>query len=255
MNLTNKTALITGSGQGAGLGIAKRLAGQGATVLINDLTPAKAEAAAQEIIAAGGKAVAAPFDVTNIDAVMAAVKEIEASVGSVDILVNNAGNAGNHAKVDQFATDRVSFRDMPVEHWQRYLGVNLYGVMNCTKAVLDGMCDRGWGRIVTITSEAGRSASMHANLSIYGVAKAGAAHLMRHLAQEVGQFGVTANSVSLGMMDNVPADVIDHVTKTLPIRRAGSADDAGGAVYYLVSEDGSWITGQTLVLNGGQFTF
>lgn len=248
MSSKARTALITGSGSGMGLGVAKRLAASGIQVVVNDIDPKLATESANEIVSEGGYAVAAAFDVTDADAAIAAVKKLEADLGGVDILVNNAGNAGSHA------VDQLSFRDMPIEHWQRYLGVNLFGVMNCTKAVLDGMCDRGFGRIITISSEAGR-VGLDINVSVYGVAKAGAAHLMRHLAREVGPDGVTANTIALGLMDNVPDEFAGPIIKTIPARRLGTPEDVGGAVSYLVSDDAEWITGQTLVLNGGSHVF
>ncbi|MCZ6831897.1 MAG: SDR family oxidoreductase [Gammaproteobacteria bacterium] len=246
MSIEQKTALITGAGQGMGLGVAHHLAAQGVQVLINDIDPEKAEAAAQAIIAAGGKALAAPFDITKTDTVLAQVKQLEDEVGGIDILINNAGNAGNNAM------GQLPFKDMPPEHWDMYIGINLYGVLNCTKAVIQGMCDRGWGRIITISSEAGR-VGLDINVSIYGAAKAGAAHLMRHLAREVGPYGVTANVVSLGLMDNVPEEFAGPVIKTIPARRLGTTEDVAEAVGYLTSDGASWVTGQTLPVNGGSY--
>ena len=150
MSSSPRTALITGSGSGMGLGVAKRLAAAGFRIAVNDIDPALANAAVAEIVGEGGEAVAAAFDVTDAEAARSAVQKLDEELGSVDVLVNNAGNAGTHA------VDQLSFRDMPIEHWQRYLGVHLYGVLNTTKAVLDGMCERGWGRIITISSGAGR---------------------------------------------------------------------------------------------------
>ncbi len=248
MTTTTRTALITGAGQGMGLGIARRLAGAGARVLVNDVDPGRAEAAAAEIAGGGAEALPAPFDVTDAKQTQTAVAELDARCGGIDILVNNAGNAGTRE------VDQLSFRDMPIEHWDRYLRVNLYGVLHCTKAVLDGMCDRGWGRIVTISSEAGR-VGLDIGVSVYGVAKAGASHLMRHLAREVSPHGVTANSISLGLMDNVPDEFTARIIPTIPARRLGTPDDVGGAVAFLASDEAAWITGQTLVLNGGSYAF
>ena len=164
-----------------GLGIAKRLAKDGAHVLINDLLEERATTAANEIIATGGQASPAAFDVTNIDLVKAKVAEIEQSIGGIDILVNNAGNAGGTNK----HMDQNDFKDMDPSEWTKYLAVNLHGVLNCTHAVLNGMCERNWGRIVTISSEAGRM-GLPIRVSLYGTAKAGGSHLMRHIAHEVG---------------------------------------------------------------------
>ncbi len=241
-----KTALITGAGQNMGLGVARHLAAQGIQVLINDIDPERAEAAAAEIRASGGNALAAAFDITKTDIALSRIAELEAENGGIDILVNNAGNAGHKA------THQIPFKDMPPEEWDMYIGVNLYGVLNCTKAVLNGMCDRGWGRVITISSEAGR-VGLDINVSVYGAAKAGAAHLMRHIAREVGPYGVTANVVSLGLMDNVPDEFAGPIIKTIPTRRLGTGEDVAAAVDYLTSDAASWVTGQTLPVNGGSY--
>lgn len=243
----DRIALVTGAGQGMGLGVARRLSELGAQVLLNDIDAEKAESAAQEIVASGGKAVALPFDITDIEQTLEIVKQIESALGGIDILVNNAGNAG---AVDML---QMAFKDMPPEQWDKYIAVNLYGVLNCSKAVINGMCERRWGRIITISSEAGR-AGLDIGVSIYGAAKAGGAHFMRHLAREVGPFGVTANVISLGLMDNIPDEFAGPIINTIPARRLGSADDAAAAVEYLASEGARWVTGQTLVVNGGSYT-
>ena len=248
MKAGDRTALITGAGQGMGLGIARRLAAAGIRVVLNDIDPGRADSAASEIARSGAEAIPAAFDITEAAEALPAIAELEDRHGGIDILVNNAGNAGTHA------VEQLSFREMPIEHWDRFLRVNLYGALICTKAVVDGMCDRGWGRIITISSEAGR-VGLDINVSVYGVAKAGAAHLMRHLAREVGPSGVTANTVALGLMDNVPDEFAGPIIRTIPARRLGTPTDVGAAVAFLASDDAEWITGQTLVLNGGSFAF
>lgn len=246
MDQPQRTALITGAGQNMGLGVARHMAAQGIKVLINDIEGERAEAAAADIYTSGGQAFAAAFDITETETVLNSIAKLEAEHGGIDILVNNAGNAGTQA------THQIPFKDMPPEEWDMYIGVNFYGVLNCTKAVLNGMCDRGWGRVITISSEAGR-AGLDINVSVYGAAKAGAAHLMRHLAREVGPYGVTANVVSLGLMDNVPEEFTGPLIKTIPMRRLGSGEDVAAAVDYLASEDAFWVTGQTLPVNGGSY--
>lgn len=248
MNSTKRTALVTGAGSGMGLGIATRLAASGMRVIVNDIDQELACAAAEELARTGADSAASVFDVTDVDQTLDTVNQLERDFGAIDVLVNNAGNAGTHE------VEQLSFRDMPIDHWNRFLGVNLYGVLHCTKAVLDGMCDRGWGRVVTISSEAGR-VGLDINVSVYGVAKAGAAHFMRHLAREVGPSGVTANTIALGLMNNVPDEFAGPIIKTIPARRLGTPDDVAGAVGFLASDDAEWITGQTLVLNGGSFAF
>ncbi len=239
-----KTALVTGAGQGMGAIVAKQLATKGIRVIVNDLDQTKAQAVATDIEASGGQAIGCAFDVTDLTAVRAQLEVLAGENIVIDILVNNAGNAG--AK----AVNQSTFRQLPAEEWDDYLKVNLYGVLNCTKAVIDGMCERGWGRVITISSEAGRQ-GLDVNVSVYGVAKAGAAHLMRHLAREVSADGVTTNVISLGLMDNVPEEFADRIIRQIPARRLGTGYDVAGAVNYLASDEASWVTGQTLVVNGG----
>ncbi|MDY0005665.1 MAG: SDR family oxidoreductase [Spongiibacteraceae bacterium] len=234
--LDGRLALVTGAGQGVGMGIARCLLAQGARVLVNDIDAARASAAAAAL-GAGAEGLA--FDVTRLAAVQAALAD-----RAVDILVNNAGNAG------AASFDQLSFRDMPAAQWDRFLDVNLRGVMNCTKAVVDGMCERGYGRLITISSEAGR-VGRNINVSVYGAAKAGAVQLMRHLSQELGPSGVTANAVSLGLMNNVPAEFSARLIRGIPLGRLGDPADIGAAVVYLASDEAAWVTGQVLVVNGG----
>lgn len=234
-DLTGKTALVTGAGQGVGFGIATVLANSGASVLINDIDPARAKDAAAQLEGAQ----ACPFDVTNLDAVTDALAGKQ-----VDILVNNAGNAGDTAM------GMTPFKDMDPAEWQRFINVNIYGVLNCTKAVITGMTERGWGRVINISSDAGR-VGLGINVSIYGAAKAASAHFMRHLAVEVGPEGVTANTLSVGLINNVPEEFTEPVRKTIPVRRLGEPMDMGYAVNYLASEEASYVNGATLQITGG----
>jgi len=227
-----RVALVTGAGQGVGAGIARALAEHGVAVVVNDLFPDRAEAVAAEV---GGRAVA--FDVTDLDAVRAGF----ATAGPVDILVNNAG-----IPADGFP--QVDFKDSDPELWRRFVDLNLYGVLNCTHTVLPGMCDRGWGRVITISSEAGR-VGLPIRVALYGAAKAGALGLTKHLAHEVGRFGVTCNALTLGTMEGVPLD-----PSRVPIPRLGTGGDVGAMVAFLASDAAEWITGQVIGVNGGAVT-
>ncbi len=242
--LDAKVAVVTGAGQGMGFGIARALARQGARVVVNDIDSTRAAAAAAEVRASGGQASAAAFDVTAGGAVAESLDRIAHEVGPVDILVNNAGNAG--AQLMQLK----QFTDMTPADWEPYLAVNLMGVLHCTHAVVGGMCARGWGRVITISSEAGRQ-GLAIGASLYGAAKAGAASFMRHLSQEVAAHGVTANVIALGLMNNVPEEFTQPLVQSIPVGRLGTPEDVGAAVVFLASEEASWITGATLALNGG----
>ncbi len=237
-DLSDRVALVTGAGQGVGRGIAAALARQGARVVVNDLVAERADAVAADL---GGPARAVAFDVTS----PAAVAEAVAAVGPVDILVNTAGIPAGMRP--------VQFRAMPRDEWARYVDINLYGSLNCVAAVLDGMCERGWGRIVQISSGAGRT-GLKLGISLYGASKSGIEGFIRHLSQEVARTGVTANTVALGLMDNTSGDATASLARQVPVGRLGSPADVGAAVVYVASEVGAWLTGQTINLNGGQTT-
>jgi NAD(P)-dependent dehydrogenase (short-subunit alcohol dehydrogenase family) len=131
--------------------------------------------------------------------------------------------------------------------------VNLYGVMNCSRAVINGMCDRGWGRVITIASGAGL-VGLNIGGSPYAGGKGGAIGFMRHLAIENARFGVTANTLAIGLMTNEDQSVTEALARQIPIRRTGVPDDIGYACVYLASAEAEWITGQTIQINGGSVT-
>lgn len=242
--LDGKIALVTGAGQNVGAGIARALARQGAAVAVNDYHADRARRIADEITASGGRALAVPFDVTDLSAVTDGFAEAAKEIGPIDILVNNAGTGGPDERMQQYP-----FRDMPTDYWHTIIDVNLFGVLNCCKAAIASMADRGWGRIVTISSGAGET-GLNIGVSTYAAAKAGAAGFMRHLAMENAAHGVTANTVALGLvLENVSS--VAELAAGIPVGRIGTPDDAGALVAYLASPEASWITGQTINLNGG----
>jgi NAD(P)-dependent dehydrogenase (short-subunit alcohol dehydrogenase family) len=241
INLTGKRALVTGAGRGVGRGIATTLAQAGATVVVNDIG-ARADDAVQEIRAAGGDARSSVFDVTDWGMVSDAV----ADMGRIDILVNNAGNSGT----DTF--NLVSFVETEPKDWDTFFRINLYGVMHCARAALPGMIEEGWGRIVTIVSESARTGEP--KLAAYSAAKAGAAGFGRSLAKEVGRHGITVNSIALGTIATPGVgnpETIEKLLRNYAIRRRGEPGDAAGFVAFLASDYASWITGQTIPVNGG----
>ncbi|MAG32631.1 MAG: short-chain dehydrogenase [Deltaproteobacteria bacterium] len=242
-DLQGRVAMVTGGGQSVGAGIAQTLASSGAAVAVNDLFEERAETIAEEIRAAGGKACAAPFDVTDRDAVEAGVTKAQAELGPLDIVVNNAGVPPGMT-VQQF-------RDTDPSEWAKFIDLNLYGVLHTTKAVIDGMCERGFGRIIVISSGAGQT-GLNLGISTYGAGKGAATSFMRHFAMEVAPMGVTANTISLGMIDNhLDPSVTAHMSKSVPVGRLGQPQDIAPAVLFFASDQAGWITGQILGVNGG----
>ena len=242
-DLSGRTALVTGAGRNIGAGIARGLAAQGAHVVVNDYFAERAEAVAAEIEQAGGRASSAAFDVTDLEAVVAAV----GGVGAVDILVNNAGLVGpTDMKAEQF-------RHMNPVEWRAAVDVNLYGVMNCCHAVVDAMCERGWGRIITVSSAAGTH-GVHIGVAPYSAGKGGGLAFTRTLALEVARFGVTANTLALGLFERKNREITEHFARAVPVGRTGRPSDVAAACVWLASDEAEWVTAQTIGINGGSLT-
>jgi NAD(P)-dependent dehydrogenase (short-subunit alcohol dehydrogenase family) len=249
INLSGKTALITGGGHGVGETTGEMLASVGATVLVNDYYADRAESVAEKIRATGGKAEPLPFDVTDFDAVHQAVDG-----KSVDILVNNAGNAGTSNYTMNM------FHDSPREEWDRFVGVNFFGPMNCIHACSPHMIQSNWGRIITVVSDAGRWGE--ARLAVYAASKAGAAGFTRAIARELGRYMITANNVALGTINTFcdrsagmnteeAQEAQNRRLRPYIIRRIGEPEDPAAMITFLASPLASWITGQTYPVNGG----
>jgi NAD(P)-dependent dehydrogenase (short-subunit alcohol dehydrogenase family) len=243
-DLSGRVAFVTGAGQGVGAGIARRLAERGAVVSVNDLDADRAGAVTESILAAGGRALAVAADVTDPDAVAESIRVVAAAEGTVDILVNNAG-------VPPAGMGMTAFVNTSPDDWDKFLRLNLYGVMYCTHAVIPMMIGRQWGRVINIGSDAGRFGDPF--LAAYCAAKSGAAGFARSIAKEVGRHQITVNTVSLGSMVTPHFEDPDAERRAqrYPMKRLGRPDDVAAASVWLASEEAGWITGQTISLNGG----
>jgi NAD(P)-dependent dehydrogenase (short-subunit alcohol dehydrogenase family) len=243
--LDGRSALITGAGQNVGAETARVLAARGARVIVNDLFADRADSVVEQIRSAGGQAQSAICDVTDLDA----VTKMFAQAGDVDILINNAGIPITGFTMQRFADDDPST-------WKSFIDLNVYGPMNCTHTALPGMIARGWGRIITISSESARVGDR--NLGAYAASKGAGPALMRSVAKEVGRNGITCNSLSLATQGNAGVDEQSDMTlrrlKNYAIPRLGSGSDVAAAIAWLTSEQGSWVTGQTIPVNGGYAT-
>ncbi|WP_433781470.1 SDR family NAD(P)-dependent oxidoreductase [Actinomycetospora sp. CA-101289] len=248
--MSQRTAFVTGGAQGIGQGIATTLGAQGFGVAVVDLNLEAAQATAAAIADAGGTAVAVAADVTDTASVQAAVKTVTEELGPVDVAVNNAG-------WDDFMT----FLDTTEDFWDRILDINFKGALRVAHAVVPGMVERGWGRVVNIGSDAGRvGSSLEA---VYSGAKGGIIAFSKTLAREVATKGVTVNTVCPGPTDT-PAlrkfadssgqdadKVLGGMTRAVPMRRLAQPADVAGAVAYFASDAAGYVTGQTLSVSGG----
>ena len=235
-NLTGRTALVTGAGQGMGLGIAKALAGAGATVYVNDLYEDRAKQGAAE---AGG--IALPGDITDADTRLGFKK----TIGELDILVNNAGVP------EGMPTSLAHADQLSDEMYQTQMDLNHTAVRKLCDLFIPDMRARGHGRVLIITSESHRL-GLSMGLSHYTAAKAATLGYMRALAAEVAHDGVTVNALSLGTMNNFEGH--ERAAVSTLVGRAGTPQDVGAASLYLCSDEASWMTGQTIALNGGACT-
>ncbi|MET7643978.1 SDR family NAD(P)-dependent oxidoreductase [Streptomyces sp. NPDC005426] len=235
--------LVTGAGQGIGAATARRLAAEGAQVLVTDLDGERAEAVAAQIRESGGVAEARPCDVADRAAVDAAVAHAVSALGGLDVLVNNAYAC---------TPDAALFEDEPDESWQRDLDITLSGAYRCARAALPHLAASGRGAIVSIGSVNGvQDFGNHA----YSAAKAGLASLTRTLAGHAGPRGVRVNLVTPG---TVRTDAwagrdaeLARVSTLYPLGRVGEPEDIAAAVAFLASSDAAWVTGTTLCVDGG----
>ena len=239
-------AIVTGGAQGIGEAIARKLAAESAKVAILDIQHEKAQAVAGDISSSGVRVVGVKMDITDSRDVWRAVQDVEAMFGKVDVLINNAG------------WDKAGpFVELGEEIWDRVIAVNLRGPMTVTRAVLDGMIARSYGRIVNIASDAGRVGS--SGESVYSACKGGIIAFTKTLVRELVRSNVLVNCISPGPTDTpflagVAADnprLAEALERAIPMRRLGRPEEVANAVVFLASDAASYITGQTLSVSGG----
>jgi len=240
VRLEGRKALVTGGGSGIGAAICARLAAEGAEVWVSDIDKSSAEKVAGEV---NGHPL--QLDVTELESAQAALQE----TGTLDVLVNNAGT-------DEFGF----FTYTSPEQWQKVIAINLFGVLNCTFAALPGMQEAKYGRIVSISSEAGRVGSKGS--AVYSAAKGGVIAFMKTIARENGRYGITANSIAPGPIETpllmgalefgeIGEKVIENMKGLTQLGRLGQPDEVATAVAFLASEEATFVTGETLGVSGG----
>jgi len=257
LGIEGRVALVTGAGRGIGRQICLTLAAEGVRVAVNDLFQDRADEAAGEITRAGGSAIGVAADVTDLEAVKAMVKRVTDELGAVDILVNNAGIPAVSAS-DVVPSTGGFFGGSDRAQWDRTMGLITYGVLNCARAVIEGMSERRWGRIVNIISDAGRVGEPR--LVAYSMAKAGVVGFSKALAKEAGRSCVTVNCVSPATTETEAtaawiAAQGEQIKRQYPLakglNRLGQPSDIANAVAFLASQRAEWVTGQVLSVNGG----
>ena len=267
LGLKDKVAIVTGAGRGIGRAIALTLAEEGTKVAVNDVFQDRAESVVGEIQGRGGQGLAVVADVTDLDQVQAMVARVVEEWGTVHILVNNAGIPARGAEEMAGGFGGPFFAQQNRGAWDRVMNIITYGILNCSKAVLEPMQNQSWGRIINIISDAGRVGEPR--LVTYSMAKAGAAGFARALAKEVGRYRITVNSVSPGTTETEATAALfeaarqseegrarlEAIGRQYPmykgLQRLGLPQDIANAVAFLASERAEWITGQTLSVNGG----
>lgn len=243
--LNGKVAVVTGGGRDVGRQIALALAADGAAVALNyNRSSVEAEAVVDEIRAAGGNARAYRADVGKYEQVKEMVDGVVRDFGRIDILVNNAGLVINER-----------FVNTTPEQWAAQIDVDLYGTIHTCHAVAPHMIKQNFGRIITLAGDSSRIGEN--GLAIAAAARAGGIALMKSLAKELGRANVTANAISLGLIETAHSDPEflaanrEKIVRQYPLRRIGKPEDVAPTVAFLASEGAAWITGQVLSVNGG----
>ncbi len=252
MSIEGKVALVTGGSGGLGRVHCLTLAKAGCNVAVTGHSHLeKAEAVAKEIQGLGRKAIAVKMDLADLNEVQQGVKKVAEALGSVDILVNNAAFGIVRA---------VTIANMDKKDWDRDLSVNLSGAFNTIKCCIPGMVERGWGRIINISSIAGTMGGM--GQCSYAATKAGLIGLTKTAALEGARKGVTCNAIVLGVFDGgsfyeVAPEFRERIIKRMAMRRAGDPQELSNVLVFLASEESSYVTGETIEVSGGAslFTF
>lgn len=254
MNEKKKVALITGGTGGMGTAICERLYKDGYTVVANyrDFTKAMkwremAKQWREDKLKSGIDVRVVQGDVTNYRSSALMIKKIEEEIGPVDVLVNNAGISRD-----------ASLRKMNPEQWYEVINTNLNSVFICTRLVIEGMMQRGWGRIISISSINGHKGSFGS--SNYSAAKAGMYGFTKSVALEVIKKGITVNTISPGycntqLLQGIPPEVMEKIIAQIPMGRLGEPREIAASVSYLCSDDAAFITGADISINGGQYMF
>lgn len=249
MRFENDIVLVTGSTRGIGKGIAEAFAKEGAIVIINGVTPDNVKNAVNEFSEKGYKVFGSSFDTADYDKVNFEISRIKREVGVVSVLVNNAGISPKKNN------RKVLFKDMEYDEWTRVVDVNINGVFNCCRAVINDMIEVNYGKIINISSAFARYYSPFAS-SHYITTKSAVLGLTRAISGETCQYGINCNAIAPGrawteMTLSQPKEVNDAFLETIPSGRFAEIEDIASVALFLASSDASYLHGATLDVNGG----
>lgn len=248
MKLIDRVAIVTGAARGIGRAIALRLAKEGANIVIPDINMDRASRVVGEIKTLGRKSVAMKVDVTKSEETRRMAKTSLDEFGRIDILVNNAG-----VTAPDVIGEHLPFHESTEEAWDAVIAVNLKGVFNCSRAVIEHMMQRRSGKIVSMSARAGMMG--WASMVDYSAAKAGVIGFTKALAKEVGRYGINVNCVSpagpIAVEKPALEDLKEEIVRNIYMGRVGEPEDVANMVAFLVSDEASWITGQNYAVCGG----
>ncbi len=252
--LDDRVAFVTGAGSERGIGraIAEAYARAGALVGLADLDEAGVQAGADAVRAAGGSATGVRADVTDPESVASAVADVERELGPIDILVNNAG-----------IVHGAPIQESSLADFDRVMAVNVRGGLICLQAILPGMMARGRGRIIWLSSVAGKQGGGFFGSSHYAASKAAVIGLCQGIARELGPYGITSNAIAPGLIltglvarsggPDIENQLRERTEASVPVRRAGTPEDIAHAALFLASDAASYVTGEILDVNGGAY--
>lgn len=245
IDLVGQTAVVTGGAQGIGFAIAERLVASGAKVALWDM---RADLLAEAVARLGQPTAAVEVNITDYEAVVAAVAETEQKVGPIEILVHSAGIAGKNAPLDEY----------DLGEWKRVIDVNLNGAFHVNRAILPGMKARNYGRIVNISSVAGKEGNP--NAAAYAASKSGVLGLVKALGKEVAKYDIAVNAITpavanTAILKEVTKEFIEYMLSRIPRGRFLEVDELANMVAWLVSKENSFTTASVFDLSGGRTTY
>lgn len=244
MSFENKVCVITGAAQGIGEVYSKAAADRGAAVVVADIDVENGQRVANEIINDGGHAIFAKTDVSSPESCEAMAAAAKDAFGGIDYLINNAAIYGD--------MEMLPLLEVPIDYYNRFMSVNMNGCLFVTRAVYPSMAERGGGAIVNQSSTAAWSCS-----GFYGIAKLGVHGITINLARELGPRNIRVNAVVPGPIDTeatrkvIPSEMVQGILRAMPLSRMGKPEDLVGTCLFLLSDEASWVTGQTWAVDGG----